>query len=225
MCYSVLVEQDLRRLALDFDAIVDEAAFKAYNTLHNRDPKKFRDLTSNPRIYPLYFAPVLVTENEERSIRPMRYRLRPCDASQEVPTKYNLFNARLDSLETRATWSKLFGRRHGLLVARSFYEWVTRENKKQVIAFHARAQEFLSIPVLYDTWSAPDGQTTFSSFALITGEPTPEILAAGHDRCPLVLPPEALTIWLQPQKHSRAELKHILQHPLSLTFEAQLAKP
>ncbi len=225
MCYSVLVEQDLRSLSRDFDAIIDDSAFEAYQSLRELDPKKFRDLASNPRIYPQYFAPVIVSENGRRHIRPMRYRVRPHDSPTEVPSKYNLFNARLDSLESRATWSKLFGRCHGVLIAHAFFEWVTHENKKQVIAFHARQQKNLPIPVLFDTWTAPDGLESFSSFALITGEPTPEILAAGHDRCPLVLPLSGLDAWLQPQQQSRRTLKSLLHKPVPLTFEAQLAKP
>ncbi len=225
MCYSVLVEQDLRRLAKDFDAIIDEAAFKAYAELQTQDPKRFRPLASNPRIYPQYFAPILVSEGKQRLLRPMRYRVRPAGSAVEVPSKYNLFNARLDSLEKRATWSQLFGHRHGILVARAFFEWVTREEKKQVIAFQAREQELLPIPVLFDRWSAPDGQISFDSFALITGEPPEEVLAAGHDRCPLVLPPEAYETWLHPEASSKRALKSLLAHPLALSFTHELATP
>lgn len=68
-------------------------------------------------------------QNNSNTIVPMRYRIRPSGSSEEIPTKYNVFNARLDSLETRQTWSSLFMRNHGLFPFKRFFEWV--EDKHQ----------------------------------------------------------------------------------------------
>jgi putative SOS response-associated peptidase YedK len=65
------------------------------------------------RVFSKYFANVIVSENEQRLIKPMRYRVRPNGSKEEVPTKYNVFNARLDSLEIRQTWIPLFMHNHG----------------------------------------------------------------------------------------------------------------
>ena len=55
----------------------------------------------------------------------MRYRVRPNGSKEEVPTKYNVFNARIDSLEIRNTWAPLFMRNHGIVPLTGFYEWVS----------------------------------------------------------------------------------------------------
>ena len=61
----------------------------------------------------------------------MRYRLRPNGSREEVPNKYNVFNARLDSLQSMKTWKNIFTENHGALCMKGFYEWVEDENKKK----------------------------------------------------------------------------------------------
>lgn len=224
MCYSVMVKQDLQRLALDFNAIIDHSAFAAYEKLQHLNPKRYKSMLEHPRIYPNYFCPIIVSDGRQRSIRPMRYRIRPAGSPQEIPSSYNLFNARLDMLEKRKTWSRLFMRHHGILPVQSFYEWVVRMGKKQVIEFQAEAYEEMLVPVLFDQWTASDGAEAFDSFALITTEPPPEVLAAGHDRCPIFLRPENCETWLHPSQQSRDLIKKILLNPEPAYYQHRDAK-
>jgi putative SOS response-associated peptidase YedK len=220
-----MVEQDLRRLSRDFDAALDEPAFAAFDALHDKDPKRYKTMTEHPRIYPLYFAPIMIQGPEQKLLRPMRYRVRPYGSAQEVPSSYNMFNARLDGLEQRRTWSALFMRHHGILVAQAFFEWVERDGKKSVIRFAAREQEQLLIPVIYDYWSEVGGKEGFYSFALITSNPTPEVLEAGHDRLPIILSRENSQAWLNPKQTGRAAIKQILARPMPAYFEHTAARP
>jgi putative SOS response-associated peptidase YedK len=225
MCYSVLVEQDLRRLFVDFDALEDCAAFAHYSELQALDSKRYKPMSTHPRIYPQSFAPIIVADEQQLLVKPMRYRLRPHGSAQEVPSKYNLFNARLEGLETRQTWSALFMRKHGLLVAQAFYEWVLRDGRKQVISFRPREHRDILIPVLYDEWEDPAGRETFASFALITGEPPPEVTEAGHDRCPLFLRRPYIETWLRPWQATRTRMKQLLTDREPAYFEHQNAEP
>ena len=59
-------------------------------------------------------------------------------------------------------------------------------------------------------WSAP-GQPELLSFAAITDEPPPEVLAAGHDRCIVPVRPENLQAWLNPAGSTLDELDAILE--------------
>ena len=228
MCYSVMVQQDIRSLETLFGAVPVRRDFDSYQDLVSSNPKKFKDLKEHPRIYPNYWAPIVTQSSAgERLISPMRYRVRPAWSEKEVPTKYNLFNARLDSLETRKTWSGLYRKRHGVLVMVSFFEWVQDRatGKKKVVQFSPRDHSTMLVPVLWDEWQAPDGSARILSFAVITTDPNPEVLAAGHDRSPIFMQEKFLSTWLNPQAHSRQELYQVLQNPEQEFYEVAAAKP
>ena len=73
------------------------------------------------RIFPGWYAPVMISENGQRVIKPMRYQCRPAGKPASHDTKFpGTYNARRDSLE--GFWKGLFGRTHGLLVVSRFYE-------------------------------------------------------------------------------------------------------
>lgn len=211
MCFSVQVQRDLTKLSQEFKAEIDKESFLAFDKLCQLDPQHFKGPDEEDRVYPHTFLPVMVWDGKKRLIKPMRYRLRPHDAVEEVPSKYNLFNARLDALEKRKSWRPLFGRKHGVIGIRRFYEWVEgSEGKKQLVAFKAK-EEMMSVPVLFDYFQSPD--LSFYSCALITKEPPPEVEAAGHDRCPIFIRPDLIDQWLRPESHNKADLYSLLEKP------------
>jgi hypothetical protein len=55
-----------------------------------------------------------------------------------------------------------------------------------------------------------DGEPDFYSFAAITDEPPPEVIAAGHDRCIVPIKPENVDAWLNPETRNLAKLYAIL---------------
>jgi len=80
---------------------------------------------SDSRIFPFWYAPLIVMENGKRVIKPMRYHCRPNGKPASYDKRYDgLYNARRDNLE--GFWKELFGVRHGVLVATSFFENVSR---------------------------------------------------------------------------------------------------
>lgn len=236
MCFSVGIERNLSQLSKLFGASVDGKAFEGLKNLSEKYPKEFKVPSDDNRLYPHVFGPVLMNQKLAstgelvRVIKPMRYRVRPSDALEEVPSKFNLFNARLDSLESRKTWRPLFGTKHGLFPYKRFYEWVEAPQNegggKQLVSFHSNEHDYLMAPVLYDFYQ--EGEKSFFSFAIITTEPPPEVLEAGHDRCPVFIKPEYWQNWLNPQQHKTSELYDILQDPLrpyySVTLEEEARK-
>lgn len=191
--------------------------------------------TPNPtdqRIFSHYFAHVMVSKvSDEKNLHahqaarvfePMRYRLRPAEALLEIPSKYNLFNARLDSLETRPLWRKLFKRRHGIFPFLRFFEWVEVEGKKKLISFQARNHPIMWAPCLWDEWFSPDQTLHFKSFAILTDDPPPEIAARGHDRCPIFLQEKYFDDWLNPQDHSQEKIYQLLKQQEKTFFDYQL---
>ncbi|SME97786.1 SOS response-associated peptidase family protein [Pseudobacteriovorax antillogorgiicola] len=198
MCYSMLIEQDLKNLEIEFDAEVDQDAFSRYASMTQRDSKKYKIIAENPRIYPNYFAPIVTMRRGKRIVTPMRYRVRPSGSQSEVPSKYNMFNARIDSLLNRKSWRPLIMKQHGIVMVQSFFEWVTSKGKKEVIQISPSSKTFMAVPVIYDRWVSPDGGEGYASFAVITRAPPPEVIAAGHDRCPVWLSRSLYKPWLEP---------------------------
>jgi putative SOS response-associated peptidase YedK len=212
MCFSIKVDRNLNRVASSFRAQISETEFWNFLDLQKKSPKLYKSPDTDDRIYPNYYAPVITMEQGKRTLRPMRYRLRPHDALKEVPSKYNLFNARLDALETRKSWSSLFMRNHCLVPFTHFYEWVEYQGKKRQIRFTPENNEMMWAPALWDYWQSSDRSQMIHSFAIITTDPPPEIEGMGHDRCPLFLEETFIDNWLAPQKDTRNHIFEILSH-------------
>lgn len=160
------------------------------------------------RIFPFWYAPVIVEEGGQRLIKPMRYHLRAHGKPAGTDRRYpGLYNARRDNLE--GYWKPLFGQRHAVCVIQSFYENVAlndfekralrRGEKPQnrVLHFNPQPASVMFVACLWDRWQSP-GEPDLYSFAAITDEPPPEVAATGHNRCIIPLKPQNLGAWLTP---------------------------
>ena len=110
-------------------------------------------------------------------------------------------------------------RQHGILVFKSFFEWVSAPSgKKQVKEFLPQDGRHLCAPVLFDYWCAPDKSVDFYSFAVITNEPPAEIAAAGHNRCPIVLQDNDFDLWLVHDAQQREQIRLLLGKTITRGF-------
>lgn len=161
---------------------------------------KFKWCDDDGRFYPNWFAPVIIQQDSKKRIVPMRYRIRPNGSSKEVPTKYNMFNAKVESLSSRQSWKQLIGRKHAVIAIKQFYEFVD----KKEIGIQPIEPGLLKIAAIYDTWTSADHEITFSSFAIVTGPPPPSVLALGHHRCPITLTDNEVDHWLTSENSNEA---------------------
>ena len=161
------------------------------------------------RIFPLHYAPIVMTEGERRVIRLARYHCRKPNEAAFIDRKLpGLYNARRDSLGKY--WKELFGANHAVMLVETFFENVERNGKNEVLHFIPQPAGDMLIACLYAEWRDPNDGKTLLSFAAITDEPPAEVAAAGHDRMIINLKPEHLDAWLKPQGHSLDELHRIL---------------
>jgi len=185
------------------------------------------------RIFPFWYAPVLVREGDELVLMPMRYHLRPNGKPASYDRRYpGLYNARRDNLE--GFWKESFGRRHGVLIMSSFFENVARhdyekrslrpEEKEEnlILQFNPQPAADMYVACIWDRWQSA-GQPDLDSFAVITDEPPPEIAATGHDRCPIPLKADNVVNWLQPEKFAKKDLYALLDDRERFHYEHQLA--
>jgi putative SOS response-associated peptidase YedK len=178
------------------------------------------------RIYPGYYAPVIVMENGRKVVKPMRYQCRPAGKPALYDTKFpGTYNARRDNLE--GFWREQFGRTHGLMVISAFYEHVERPGtngvpQKVILEFSPRPQQAMLVACLWSRWTAP-GEPVLLSFAAITDEPPTEVSAAGHDRCVIPIKPENIDAWLNPDPRNLAAQYAILDERERYYYENRLA--
>lgn len=221
MCFSVQIDRNLNRLATRFGATVSKSSFEKFLMKKEQDPKTFKAPDKVNRIYPNYFAPVIIKEEGKRVIKPMRYQLLPHFSKESTYTMVNpktnrkktipTYNARLDSLESRRAWENIFMKNHCLVPFVRFFEWVEYQGKKKQIGFYSNEHEIMWAPGLYDHWSSDDGKEEIDSFAIITTDPHPDVVRMGHDRTPIFLNEEYINDWLTPENESKDEIYEMLK--------------
>jgi putative SOS response-associated peptidase YedK len=189
--------------------------------------------TSDSRIFPFWYAPLIVMENGKCVIKPMRYHCRPNGKPASYDKRYDgLYNARRDNLE--GFWKGLFGHHHGILVVSSFFENVSRHafEKRElasgekvenlVLHFNPQAGQDMMLACMWDYWSS-NGEPDLYSFTAITDEPPAEVAAAGHDRCVIPLTEVNIDAWLNPAGRPPSELYQLLDDRSRPYYEHELA--
>lgn len=185
------------------------------------------------RIFPFWYAPVIVKECDRRIIRPMRYHCRPQGKPANYDRKFDgLYNARKDSLG--GFWSGLFGAHHAIAVVSSFFENVALHDFEQrelkpgeqpqnlVLHFNPKPGREMLVACLWSHWREPHAQDLYS-FAAITDDPPEEIAATGHNRCIIAIKEENMDAWLTPQSHTKPDLLKILEDRPQSYFEHRIA--
>ena len=160
------------------------------------------------RIFPGWYAPVLMERAGRRTVVPMRYQCRLAGKPSFYDTKFpGTYNARRDNLE--GFWKEHFGSHHAIIVASAFFENVSRhrmegrelrEGEKEenvILEFRPRPTEEMLVACLWSHWQ--EGDESLLSFAAITDEPPAEVAAAGHDRCIIPIKREKVDAWLDPR--------------------------
>jgi putative SOS response-associated peptidase YedK len=174
---------------------------------------KSTDLTPrDSRIFPGWYAPVMIWENGRRVVKPMRYQCRPAGKPEFYDTKYpGTYNARMDNL--RGFWKGQYGHTHGVVLVDAFYENVKdAQGRNIILEFRPDPPQTMIVACLWSHWRATKpGEKDLLSFAIITTDPPPEISEAGHDRCPVPIKPEDLNAWLNPDPQNLEAMDKILR--------------
>ena len=185
------------------------------------------------RIFPGWYAPVIVMENGKRVVKPMRYQCRPAGKPAFYDTKYpGTYNARRDNLE--GFWRDQFGCTHGLMLVNAFYENVARHKAERrelapgekeenaVVEFRPVPTQDMLAACLWSRWKGPEGDELLS-FAAITDDPPPEIAIAGHDRCIIPIKAANIDAWLTPDPGNLAAQYAILDDRERPYYEYRMA--
>ncbi len=122
-----------------------------------------------------------------------------------------MINARSETAATKPAFRASFRSRRCLVVADGFYEWQTDPDtgKKQPWYVRLRSGLPFGIAGLMSHWEKP-GKPVIESCTLLTCEPN-ELMAAIHDRMPVMIPPEGFDAWLDVQEYAEGNVSKLLR--------------
>lgn len=125
---------------------------------------------------------------------------------KELPGASRLINARIETLAEKPSFQRAFQRRRCVIPADGFYEW----KGKQPWYCVPVSGKLFGFAGLWETWKGKNG-TLYHSCAIITAE-ADEVLREIHDRMPVILKPEAIREWLNPEITGFDRLDMILKN-------------
>jgi putative SOS response-associated peptidase YedK len=137
----------------------------------------------------------------------MRWWLTPY-WSKQVSTKYSMFNAKAETLETSRAFAEPFARRRCLLPIAGYYEWQKDGERRLPFYIKPTEEDGLLLAGIWDRWR--NGAETVESFAVVTTA-VHDRLAFVHDRQPAVVTRDEGYRWLDRSQDPRALHRDLLR--------------
>jgi putative SOS response-associated peptidase YedK len=155
----------------------------------------------------------------ERVLMSFRWGLIPW-WSKDAKSGSRLFNARSETVATRASFRDAFKERRIIVPADGFYEWhKTKTGAKQPHYFSRADGQPLALAGLAERWrdknAGPDAPLV-RSCTVITTSAGPD-MSGIHDRMPVILDPSVFDVWLDPANEDIEELRALLRAPAAGT--------
>jgi putative SOS response-associated peptidase YedK len=175
-------------------------------------------------VAPTQEALVVVERDGERRLTAYRWGLVPVWA-ERISAGARMFNARAETAPTTPAFRDALGRRRCLVPVDGFYEWRREAGRRQPHLIRRRDGKPLALAGLWATWRDPATGAAIRSFAILTTRPN-ELVAALHDRMPVILPEDAWDAWLATSGGPPSgELLHLLAPCSSEVLEAFPVRP
>jgi putative SOS response-associated peptidase YedK len=138
----------------------------------------------------------------------MRWGLVPYWA-KNIRVGFSTINAMAETLETKPVFRDAFERRRCIVPVDAFYEWKKIDPKtKQPYAIALADKSLIPFAGLWENWKSPAGEW-IRSFTIVTTTPN-QLCGELHNRMPVILPPEAWSVWLGEESVERDQLKMLL---------------
>jgi putative SOS response-associated peptidase YedK len=107
-----------------------------------------------------------------------------------------MFNARGETAAEKPAYRNAMKRRRCLVPADGFYEWKREGERKRPHFIRRRDAKPLAFAGLWEAWTGPNGEE-LETAAIVTTTAN-DTLKPLHDRMPVVVPPDAFDLWLDP---------------------------
>ena len=162
-----------------------------YETLQLPDPPRIEDYNIPPSRDIL--AIVSQPETGTPAYAMLRWGLVP-SWSKTPKTKYLLNNARAEGIEKKPSFRGPIKQRRCIVPASGFYEWKRNGNQKTPFFIRINDGAFMAMAGVWDHWQGENDET-IDSCAIITTTAN-KLMEGVHDRMPVILDKNDLSIWL-----------------------------
>ncbi|HEX8199940.1 MAG TPA: SOS response-associated peptidase, partial [Isosphaeraceae bacterium] len=119
-----------------------------------------------------------------------------------------MINARAETVASKPAYRRPFRTRRCLIVGDGFYEWRQHDGRKQPYYIRRKDDRPFAFAGLWDQWGR-DAEVV-RSCTIITTEAN-ELMAPIHDRMPVIVPPAAYGLWLDPAVLDPGPLREVLR--------------
>ncbi len=168
------------------------------------------DIAPNYNIAPTQNVLAIVQQAEYR-LETFHWGLVPSWA-KNLSGASRLINARAETVATKPSFRAAFKRRRCLILADGFYEWHGEKGDKQPWYLKLPEDHWFAFAGLWEIWKGEDtsqAQDDYKSCTIITTEASDSVRDI-HHRMPVILQPEAYSIWLDPDNLDIQQLESIL---------------
>ena len=173
------------RYFLDADGNIIAYTFQV--PVHERIRKRFN-------IAPTQEAPVVrAAEGGAREVAMLRWGLVPFWA-KDLKIGSQMINARAETLAEKPAFRNAVKQRRCIVPATGFFEWQGEPGKKQAHAITVPGRALFAFAGLWESWKPKEGDPV-ETFTIVTTDANP-VIAAIHDRMPVILPVDAYDDWL-----------------------------
>ena len=162
----------------------------------------FDDLIPRYNIAPTQDILTVVQRDSTRETMLMQWGLIPFWSKEPK----GIINARVETIDEKASFAESFQRRRCLIVADGFYEWERHGKIAQPYYFQMENEEPFTFAGIWDQWRS--GERLITSCAIITTTAN-ALLATIHNRMPVILGGELHDLWLDENART-TDLKDLL---------------
>ena len=149
------------------------------------------------------------TGNREFAL--MRWGLVPAWA-KDAKIGYSAINARSEEVASKPAFREAFKKRHCLIPADNFYEWMRLDAKsKRPFAIALKSGEPFALAGLWESWRPKDG-APLETFTILTTSEN-ELMRPIHDRMPVILEPRDYDRWLDAGDPARPAVDLFRSYP------------
>jgi putative SOS response-associated peptidase YedK len=161
----------------------------------------------------------LATETGDREFVLLRWGLVPFWA-KDPKIGSRMINARSETVATKPAFRAAFRRRRCLVLADGFYEWQKVQGGKQPHYVRLKDGSPFAFAGLWERWQG-ESQGMVESCTLLTTEPN-DLIRPLHNRMPVILQPQAYSLWLDTETDDAQALQALLR---PFPSEGMLAYP
>ena len=106
-----------------------------------------------------------------------------------------MINARAETVASKPSFRSAFRARRCLVPADGFYEWRAVGKARHAMRFSLEGGGLFAFAGIWERWGRDE--SAMETVAILTTTPN-DVVAAVHDRMPVILPPAAYGTWLAP---------------------------